>query len=192
QMRQGHEGQRRTQSKRTQRKRAFSSVALVALCVLVTRNAAAQGRFVNARAETLSASAGLESAVRTVAARGAVTWIGYRAPTVAGQRNMCCYDTIADNTISGGQCRLESGSGVSMNTGDWRDRNGTRIALEPSTEFLVLARLENGSVSRVRTFTPDCDVDAGGMPVVWLGDAKAHHSVARPAPPGTPPPHARH
>ncbi|HKB09088.1 MAG TPA: HEAT repeat domain-containing protein [Vicinamibacterales bacterium] len=151
---------------------------MVALCVLVTRNAAAQGRFVNTRAETLSASAGLESAVRTVAARGAVTWIGYRAPMVAGQRNMCCYDTIADNTISGGQCRLESGSGVSMNTGDLRDRNGTRIALEPSTEFLVLARLENGSVSRVRTFTPDCDVDAGGMPVVWLSDVKADDSVA--------------
>ena len=47
-----------------------------------------------------------------------------------------------------------------MNTGDVRDRNGSRIALEPATEFLVLARLEAGAVSRVRTFTPDCDIDA--------------------------------
>src|SRR2546423_1964365 len=75
-------------------------------------------------------------------------------------------------------CRLESGSGVSMNTGDIRDRSGTRIALEPATEFLVLARLENGVVSRIRTFTPDCDVDAGGMPVVWLADVKPDDSVA--------------
>ena len=65
-----------------------------------------------------------------------------------------------------------------MNTGDFRDRNGTRIALEPATEFLVLARLESGAVTRVRTFTPDCDVDAGGLPVVWITDVKADDSVA--------------
>jgi HEAT repeats len=152
---------------------------LVLVLVLVPVSLAfAQGRFTNARTETRSAAGGLEAVVRELSARGGVTWFGYRAPMVAGQRNMCCYDMIADNTISGGMCRLESGSGVSMSTGDLRDRNGTRIALEPATEFLVLARLENGSVSRVRTFTPDCDVDAGGMPVVWLTDAKPDDSVA--------------
>ncbi|HJZ72879.1 MAG TPA: HEAT repeat domain-containing protein [Vicinamibacterales bacterium] len=142
------------------------------------RTAFAQGRFTNARTETRSGAPGLEPLVRELAGRGGVTWIGYRAPMVAGQRNMCCYDTIADNTVSGGMCRLESGSGVSMSTGDLRDRNGTRIALEPATEFLVLARLDSGSVSRVRTFTPDCDVDAGGMPVVWLSDVKPDDSIA--------------
>ena len=154
------------------------SLAFVALCALVSREASAQGRFTNARTETQSAASGLESAVRAVAARGGIVWIGYRAPMVAGQRNMCCYDMIADNTVSGGMCRLESGSGVSMSTGDLRDRNGTRIALEPATEFLVLARLENAAVSRLRTFTPDCDVDAGGLPVVWLADVKTDDSVA--------------
>jgi len=138
----------------------------------------AQGRFTNAKTETRPAAAGLEQQVREIGARGGTAWIGYRAPMVAGQRNMCCYDTIADNTVSGGMCRLESGSGVSMTTGDLRDRNGTRIALEPATEFLVLARLENGAVSRLRTFTPDCDVDAGGMPVVWLTDVKVDDSIA--------------
>src|SRR5262249_36251533 len=64
------------------------------------------------------------------------------------------------------------------NTGDSFSRNGSRIALEPATEFLVLARLESGQVSRVRTFTPDCDVDAGGLPVVWLSDVKPDDSVA--------------
>ena len=113
-----------------------------------------------------------------MAGRGGTTWIGYRAPMVGGQRNMCCYDMINDNTVSGGMCRLQSGSGVSMSTGDLRDRSGTRIALEPATEFLVLARLENGAVTRLRTFTPDCDVDAGGLPVVWLTGVKADDSVA--------------
>jgi hypothetical protein len=97
---------------------------------------------------------------------------------VAGPRQMCCFDTISDSTVSGGMCRLESGSGVSMNTGDIRDRNGSRISLESSTEFLVLARLENGSVSRLRTFTPDCDLDAGGTTVVWMSDVKTDDSLA--------------
>src|SRR5262249_29540858 len=126
----------------------------------------AQGRFTNARTETRSGAPGLEPVVRELAGRGGVTWIGYRAPMVAGQRNMCCYDTIADNTVSGGMCRLESGSGVSMSTGDLRDRNGTRIALEPATEFLVLARLHRGSVRRRRTLPPRRDAAAGGAPAV--------------------------
>jgi HEAT repeat protein len=154
------------------------SVLVPVLALVLAPPVVAQGRFTNAKSETRPAAAGLEAQVREVGARGGVTWIGYRAPMVGGQRNMCCYDMIADNTVSGGMCRLESGSGVSMSTGDLRDRNGTRIALEPATEFLVLARLENGAVNRLRTFTPDCDVDAGGMPVVWLTDVKADDSVA--------------
>jgi HEAT repeats len=157
------------------------SLDALACCVLVAfaQSASAQGRIANAKTETKSAAAGLEREVRAVAGRGGVTWIGYRAPMVAGQRQMCCYDTIADgNAFGAGVCRLESGSGVSMNTGDLRDRNGSRIALEPATEFLVLARLENGVVTRVRTFTPDCDIDATGMPLVSLSDVKPDESVA--------------
>ena len=138
----------------------------------------AQGRISNARTETRSAAQGLEREVRAAAARPGVTWIGYRMPMVSGPRQMCCFDTISDSSFPGGMCRLESGGGVSMNTGDSRDRIGSRITLEPATEFLVLARLESGSVSRVRTFTPDCDVDATGMPLVWLNDVNPDESVA--------------
>jgi hypothetical protein len=168
---QGHKGRQKTQRKSA----AFAP--FVVLCVLgIVANA--QGRFTNARTETRAATT-LDRDVRDVAARGGIAWIGYRAPMVAGQRQMCCYDTISDATPFGaGVCRLESGSGVSMNTGEFRDRNGTRIALEPATEFLVLARLESGNVSRVRTFTPDCDVDAGGSAVVWLTDVKPDDSIA--------------
>jgi HEAT repeat protein len=170
--RQGRRGGQRTQR---------GSAAFVSFLILsgLVAIAAAQGRVANAKSETRSAAAGLQREVQAVAARGGVSWIGYRAPMVAGQRQMCCYDSISDNGAFGaGLCRLESGSGVSMNTGDFRDRNGTRIALEPATEFLVLARLDGGAVTRVRTFTPDCDVDAGGMPVVWLTDVKPDDSVA--------------
>ncbi len=138
----------------------------------------AQGRISNARTETRPAAKGLDREVRAAAARSGITWIRYRVPMITGSRQMCCFDTISDSSFSGGMCRLESGGGVSMNSGDFRDRNGTRITLEPATEFLVLARLEAGVVSRVRTFTPDCDIDAMTMPVVWLTDVKPDESVA--------------
>ena len=138
----------------------------------------AQGRISHARTETRSAAPGLEREVRAAAARGGVTWIGYRVPMVAGPRQLCCVDTISDSSFPGGRCRLESGGGVSMNSGDLRDPRGARITLEPATEFLVLARLENGAVSRLRTFTPDCDVDATAMTLVWLNDVKPDESVA--------------
>ena len=146
--------------------------------LLIAAPGFSQGRISNARTETRSASQGLEREVRAAAARAGVTWIGYRMPMVAGPRQMCCFDTISDASFSGGMCRLESGGGVSMNTGDIRDRNGSRVVLEPATEFLVLARLEGGSVTRVRTFTPDCDIDATAMPLVWLTDVKPDESVA--------------
>ena len=141
--------------------------------------ASAQGRISNAKTETRSAAAGLDREVRAAAARPGVTWLGYRMPMIAGPRQMCCFDTIAETSFSSGLCRLESGGGISMNTGgDRRDRNGSRVALEPATEFIILARLENGSVDRVRTFTPDCDVDAMAMPLVWLTDVKPDESIA--------------
>jgi hypothetical protein len=139
---------------------------------------AAQGRISNATTETRSAAQGLDPQLRAAAARPGVTWIGYRAPMIAGPRQMCCFDTISSAGLSGGMCRLESGSGVSMSTGDRLDARGTRIALEPATELLVLARLEAGAVTRLRTFTPDCDIDATGVTVVWINDVKPDESVA--------------
>ena len=174
----GHRGEQRTQRPTGVAAASVVSVTFVALCVLVARPVCAQGRISNAKTEMRSAAQGLEREVRAAAGRTGVTWIGYRMPMVAGPRQMCCFDTISDSSFSGGMCRLESGGGVSMNDGDIRDRNGKRIMLEPATEFLVMARLEAGAVTRIRTFTPDCDVDATAMPLVWLTDVKPDESVA--------------
>lgn len=149
----------------------------LALALLTAASAAAQGRITNARTETRSAAQGLDREVRAVLSRSGATWFGYRVPMVAGPRQMCCYDTISSDQTCCGICRLESGSGVSMTTGDSLSR-GSRITLEPPTEFLVLARAEGNAIVRVRMFTPDCDVDASNMPLVWLNDVKPDESVA--------------
>ena len=56
--------------------------------------------------------------------------------------------------------------------------NGSRVLLEPPSEFYVLARMEAGEIVRLRSFTPECEIDAGGLPLVWLTDLKPADGVA--------------
>jgi HEAT repeat protein len=43
---------------------------------------------------------------------------------------------------------------------------------------LVLFRVDAGRTVRIRTLAPDCDIDAGGVPLHWLNDVKPPESVA--------------
>ena len=38
------------------------------------------------------------------------------------------------------------------------------VQLEPAKEMIVLVRVAGGTVDRLRTFTPKCEIDAGGLP----------------------------
>ncbi|MEP7307157.1 MAG: hypothetical protein ABJA98_16720 [Acidobacteriota bacterium] len=52
------------------------------------------------------------------------------------------------------------------------------VMLEPPTQLLILARLDQGKVAKLRTLTPNCEVDAGDVPVVWLTNVNPAQSVA--------------
>jgi len=53
-----------------------------------------------------------------------------------------------------------------------------QIALEGATEVSILARFEGATLTRLRTATPECEIDAGGLPVTWLENVKADDSAA--------------
>jgi HEAT repeat protein len=156
---------------------------VLAWLLLAVSTLAPQGRFTNVTSETRSAAQGLEREIRAAAARGGIVWIGYRAKMVAGPRRMCCTDSVTgngDSSICCGVCRLDGGSGVTLTTGSATRiaDSQSRIVLESPTEFLILARFENGRVTRLRMFTPDCDIDAGAMAVIWMTDVKPEESIA--------------
>ncbi|MBI4485578.1 MAG: HEAT repeat domain-containing protein [Acidobacteria bacterium] len=138
----------------------------------------AQGRIDNARIETRNVARALEREIAALGARGEVFWVGYRVPLVAGRRQMCCYDALSDAGACCGRCRLEAGGEITMSTDEVNASAGSRVTIEPPADFLVLARIADGQVGRLRTFTPDCDVDAGGRPVVWLNGVTADDSVS--------------
>lgn len=45
---------------------------------------------------------------------------------------------------------------------------GSHVSLEPSAQITVMLKLETGTLRRVRMFTPECDIDTGSVPLVWL------------------------
>ena len=51
------------------------------------------------------------------------------------------------------------------------------VQLEPAREMIVLVRVASGTVDRLRTFAPTCEIDAGEMPMIWLDGVTADASA---------------
>jgi HEAT repeat protein len=122
----------------------------VLLVAVAATAASAQAPVINAVVERRQAAQPVAREVQAVADRGAVSWVGYRVPMarVAGM-------TVRSSDTCCGRCRLE-----------------------PPTELVVLARVEAKTLVEIRPIAVDCDVDAAGMPLVWLDGVKPDDSVA--------------
>lgn len=143
---------------------------------MVCRGAEAPN-IVNAKLQTRSASSGLESAFQgIVQSQNPPAWIGYSVPIVPGQRNLCCFDSydVSDGRSPGcGRCALEEGNSV-----DARNSGPQRVELESSPSLLVFLRVAEHRVTRILTFSDNCEIDAGGLTVIWLTGVSPSQSVA--------------
>jgi hypothetical protein len=160
---------------RRHRRPALASVAAALTLTLglpsVVRT---QGRFTNATLERRSLSQSLEREMTALAAAGPV-WVGYRAATRPGDRQMCCSDAASYGNCCG-VCRLDARGGILLND-PAPGPSRPPLVVEPSGEMIVLARLEPGGVARLRVFTPDCEIDGGGLRIVWLDAVPSAASV---------------
>ncbi len=135
------------------------SLCLRAACVVAGAGilAAQPKLLVNANLDTRSASGGLEAAWRPLAtAQPQPAWVGWAVPAVRTY-NMGCEYVYRDGQSVQGQ-------GV--------------VHLEPPDHAIILLRLDQGAVSRIRYVSPDCEIDAGGAPMHWLTDVQPAQSVA--------------
>jgi HEAT repeat protein len=117
-----------------------ASVSSWLLVVVSAVHLSTQSQIVNAQLTTRQATRELDAEIQSVAAPGGPAWVAYRVATVRGPQHMC-------------------------NSNNW---TSTKVMLEPATELTILVRVENRAIERLQTVTPDCEVDAGGLPVVWL------------------------
>jgi len=109
--------------------------------------AGAQSRITNGRIETHAIATGLAKELPALAAKlTEPTWIGYAAPMIDGEHHMCDYwnDNVR-NTYS-----------------------NAPVHLEPPDFFFVLFRVESGQIVRIRNYSADCPMDAGGKAVHWF------------------------
>jgi hypothetical protein len=155
-------------------------LAIVVVGVTAAAATAQAPRITNAKMQTRSAAAGLEREMKAiVAAQVEPAWIGYAVPA-AQDSQMCCYDNMRHGDWGGccGLCRLEQPSGV---YGTQSSREGPAqgtVKLEAGRTMLVLFRAEQRAIGKIRTFSEDCEIDAGGLPFYWLTDVKPAESVA--------------
>ncbi len=109
---------------------------------------------VNAKVDTRSAAAGLEREFKALlTGQPQPAWIGYEVPTVRGAEMNCEYV---------------------------RDGIGTTgiVHLEPPDHAVILFRVEGNTVNKLRNLSPDCEIDAGGLPMHWLTEVSPAQSVA--------------
>ncbi len=129
---------------------------------------AQQPRISNAKLETRQAGGGLEAAMNAImAAQAAPAWIGYAVPIVPGDRQMCCSNGNCCGCSLEGRNQIEG----SVATG------GSPVKLEGPSQLVVLYRIEDHKIGKVRTFTPECALDAGGLPFIWLNGVQPAESV---------------
>ncbi|MBZ5553284.1 MAG: HEAT repeat domain-containing protein [Acidobacteriia bacterium] len=151
-------------------------VSAISLMV-VTTSLAQVPHFTNARVQTLSASTGLEREFRALLRRQAEpAWAGYTVPMIPGGGTMCCYESNSDFRSSGacGRCQLEDHA-ESFST----PKDGSKsVKLESPELLIVLFRLKDKNIQKIRFFSQECELDAGGLPVYWLTEVRPSESVA--------------
>jgi len=159
---------------------AGAAAAAILSCVV----SAQQPRIDNARV-TAQPAGSLGQTIRSlVTAQADASWIGYSVPVVDGERTMCCFNSgdgwssgrFSDGSGCCGMCRLEPSVSTSMTTRSPQSQGV--VKLEGSGQMAVLLRVSAGRVERVRVFSEDCQLDAGGRPVIWLENARPADSVA--------------
>ena len=158
-----------------------STVCSVVLFILAGMAAAQKPAVSHARLQQVSAASGLKPAFEGIVQKqDTPAWIGYEFPAEAREgRTMCCFEswdrhreepTSTDKCCMG--CRLESDRESSF--------SGTISGCsqpEPLPYAFVLFRVEHKKISRIRTFSPDCALNFGDLPLYWLENVDPAQSV---------------
>lgn len=109
--------------------------------------------------------AGLAATIRTTGATADVVWVGYAAPAAWSERGGDDGDWWT--------CRVEpDGASRPVST-----PAGAPVALEPSTDAIVLVRFVDGKPERVRVASRACALDLGDRALVWITGVPPADSV---------------
>jgi hypothetical protein len=153
---------------------------VVAGLCLVASAAGAQPNIRNAQLQSRPGT-DLAGTVQSLTREAGPLWIGYAVPAQDPESSSCCYDNGRDGSGCCARCVLDgerSGGGtVTRGGAGTRSVAATPIPLEAGAQVVVLLRVENRDVERVRAYSESCELDAGGRTVHWLTGVSPSASV---------------
>jgi hypothetical protein len=148
------------------------TIAVVFVTCLPAAVMAAQTPAVQNAIEDIRPVTALARDVATAASGSEPAWVGWQVPIVAGDLDLCSTWTNDDRVVRGSP--LEEGS-------DSRTLSfipsTPPVRLEAGSRLVILARVVDGTVGRLRTFTGDCPLDAGGRRLTWLSGVTPAASI---------------
>jgi hypothetical protein len=134
--------------------------------------AAQQPRVSNAKLTSHPADANFASQFDALSKQqGDPAWFGYAQPAAGGSNSSCCFHGSDSGSWRG--CGLEGRPAASARTTE-----PAPVLLEGSSQIAVLFRASQGAVEKIRTYSLDCDLDAGGLPFHWFSSVPAAQSLA--------------
>src|SRR5205823_6501720 len=149
-------------------------IASTLVTLALAAPALAQPRIINGRLAPHTAGQGLDRTFRDlVTAQTEPAWIGYAVPITAGDRTMCCYGNGWMTS-----CGLEPPDTRGRIQDQPRTATIGPVRLEGPESMIVLYRVDEKAVQKIRTFTPDCELDAGGRTIHWLEGVAPADSIA--------------
>jgi hypothetical protein len=131
---------------------------LIAALFFATALLAQQPTIENAKLETRAVN-GTAAAELTSLGRGPY-WAGWSEPIIPGQHGDVCSWYRNGNYNDSGRTP------------------GAPVQLEGEIALVVLVRVENGQVGEIMRSSPDCRLDAGGLPFYWLTNVSPAESIA--------------
>jgi hypothetical protein len=162
--------------------------ALATVVSLAVAVAAQQPRITNGRLTTQPARSPLSQSFRAiVAAQTDVAWIGYTVPVFNRQQVMCCFISSTGSGFMSGNIVMSDSSGwapavcgIEPNDTERRRAPASQgpVKLEGSERMAVLFRIAEGRIDRIRTYSEDCELDAGGRSVIWVENVQPSESLA--------------
>ena len=162
-------------------------LAIACVTLSLASDAAAQPpRVINGRLDSQPAGSNLDGTFRRLVSsvQSEPAWIGYSVPIATGRGTHLCCDGntwISDGVvITNGRlntCGLEPGDRAVRTSEGQPLANQGPIRLEGPETMNVLFRVESREVQRIRFFSPDCELDAGGRAIHWMDAVDATQSV---------------
>ena len=147
------------------------------LCLLAPRASAQAPQIISGQVQMRAAAADFQNQFRAIVhGETSPGWVGYSAPLVQGLRLGCCgMDGAEWVNAHCDSCLMEGDTiSTSVASGGRAQQTGSKSA----SRMALFFHAQHGSVQQILLLSENCELDTGGLPVIWITGVRPQQSVA--------------